>query len=261
MRTPRKQCESEMYHVICRGVGKQLIFEDDQDRERFLDYLRQSAQFVSVEVIAWCLMGNHVHLLLHAPLEAISRYMKRVCGGYAQQFNLRHARSGHLFQERFKSEPIEDESYLLTVVKYIHYNPEKAGIAKHDEYPWSSYAEYVACNQLNAICSTDFVGNLLDGTDGFIAFHETYFDEVSCMDIDDSRSLTRAMPDDIALEVTRKVLNGRNLGEVKSLEREERNQVLSCLLAHGLSIRQIERLTGVGRGIVQAVKVKQRKDR
>lgn len=259
MRTPRRQCESEMYHIICRGAGRQLIFEDDEDRERFLDLLRQSTRLFAVEVVAWCLMGNHVHLLFHAPLGAISQCMKRVYGGYAQQFNLRHARSGHLFQERFKSEPIEDGSYLLTVVKYIHYNPEKAGIAKHDEYLWSSYAEYATCNRPCAICSIDFVRDLLGGTGSFIAFHETYSDGVPCMDVDGSRSSTRAMPDEIALEVARKILDGRNLGEIKSLERQERNRLLALLLANGLSIRQTERLTGVGRGVIQAIKVKQRK--
>ena len=254
MRTPRKQCESEMYHVICRGTGKQLIFEDDEDRTRFLDLLGQSAQITSAEVIAWCLMGNHVHLLFHAPLGAISQCMKRVCGGYAQQFNLRHVRSGHLFQERFKSEPIEDEPYLLTVVKYIHYNPEKAGIAKHDEYPWSSYAEYAAHSRSRAICSTALVLDLLGGAAGFIAFHETYSDAASCIDVEVPRSSTRAMPDEIALEVAHQVLEGCNLGELKSLEREERNRLLALLLARGLSVRQTERLTGISRGIIQKAK-------
>lgn len=253
MRTPRKQCESEMYHVICRGAGKQPLFEDDKDRRRFLTLLEESTRTASVEVIAWCLMGNHVHLLLHAPLETISQCMKRVCGGYAQQFNLRYIRSGHLFQERFKSEPIGDESYLLTVVKYIHFNPEKAGIARHDEYPWSSYAEYVLCNQSRVICSTSLVSDLLGGSDGFIAFHKAYSGETPCMDVDSARSLTRAMSDEAALEVARCALGGRNLGEVKSLEREERNRLLALLLASGLSIRQTERLTGISRGIVQAV--------
>lgn len=259
MRTPRKQCESGMYRVICRGVGKQLIFEDNKDRERFLALLAESGRRDSVEVIAWCLMGNHVHLLLHAPIEQISQCMKRICGSYAQLFNMRHARTGHLFQERFRSEPIEDESYLLTVVRYIHFNPEKAGIAKQSDYRWSSYAEYTARKQPRAICSTSLVLGLLGGADNFVSFHETHSAEASCMDVDGPRSATRAMPDKDALEIAQHVLGGRSPSELKSLDREERNRLLALLLAEKLSIRQIERMTGIGRGTIQTLASPRRK--
>lgn len=254
MRTPRKQCESGIYHIICRGTGKQLIFEDDEDRTLFLALLKDSARHSSVEVLAWCLMGNHVHLLLHAHIAQISQCMKRVCGRYAQQFNLRHIRSGHLFQERFKSEPIEGESYLLTVVRYIHFNPEKAGIAKQDKFLWSSYAEYANRKPVQAICSTSLIYDLVGGPNGFIDFHKAHSDEISCMDIDGVRSTTRAMPDEAALKIARDILDGLRLSEIKSLQRDERDRILALLLENGLSIRQIERLTGIGRGIVQAVK-------
>lgn len=251
MGTPRIQCESEIYHIICRGVGKQLIFEDDQDCERFLGLLVHAARTTSAEVLAWCFMSNHVHLLFHAPMEQISLCMKSVCGSYAQLFNARHDRVGHLFQERFRSEPIGDESYLLTVVRYIHFNPEKAGLAGQTQYRWSSYQEYVGCPKVRSICSTELVLGLFGGVEGFVAFHKVHAEEVSRMDIDSLRSATRSMPDEQALVIAQQTLDGRDPSELKSLERKERNRMLVALLASGLSIRQLERLTGIGRGVIQ----------
>lgn len=251
MRAPRKRCDSEIYHVISRGTGRQLIFEDDNDRATFLDFLAKLTTQTSVDVYAWCLMGNHVHLLLHAPLTQISTCMKSLCSQYAQYFNKRHARVGHLFQERFKSEPIEDEAYLLVVASYIHFNPQKAGIANQQDYPWSSYREYTGKANSHSICSCDVLLNLFGGKKGFIAFHNGHAGEDACMDVDTLRSATIAMPDERAIALAKGVLGGKKLSDLKSLPRAERNSCLEELRAAGLSIRQIERLTGISRGIIQ----------
>lgn len=250
----RKQCESDIYHVVCRGVGRQLIFEADEDRERFLDLLVSSAATSAVEILAWCLMGNHVHLLLRAPMSQISPCMQRVCGAYARAFNAHYERTGRLFQDRFKSEPVDDEAYFLVVASYIHFNPEKAGIAKQDEYRWSSYGEYAGRADARRICSTELVLGAFGSEKAFVAFHRAHAGERQCMDADALRSPTRPMRDGVALEIAEKVLEGRNLNELKTLDRRERNSLLGLLLSAGLSVRQIERLTGISRGIIQSVK-------
>ena len=88
-----------------------------------------------VEVFGWCLMGNHVHLLLHGHIAGISKAMQVLLGTYALKFNEQTGRSGHLFQERFSSEPIDSDEYLLSALRYIHQNPDKARIATYDSYP------------------------------------------------------------------------------------------------------------------------------
>lgn len=253
MRTARKQSESETYHVISRGTGRQLIFEDDDDREAFLGLLGRHAEGQSIGILAWCLMGNHFHLLLRAPMERISLCMKSVCGLYAQRFNRKHGRTGHLFQERFKSEPIGDEAYLAVVVSYIHYNPEKAGIADYRSYPWSSYGEYVGRGGAHSICEKEAVLGCLGGIDGFVKFHEARAADAQAMDVDSLRSATRSMSDEGAIALAREVLGGRRLADLKALSRPERDESLGRLLAAGLSIRQIERLTGIGRGVIQSL--------
>ena len=134
--------ESGFYHVVMRGVGKQVLFEDGQDRDGFLRRLRETCGELGVKIVAWCLMSNHVHLLLRGDMDAISRAMRRVESAYASRFNARHGRTGTLFQGRFTSVPVESDEQLCAAVRYIHLNPVKAG--EPIDGPWSSYAEYAA---------------------------------------------------------------------------------------------------------------------
>ena len=108
-RAPRATAESGFYHVILRGNGRQIIFEDDADRRAFLELLVKRAEDAGIHVLAWCLMENHVHLVLEDPTQALSEMMQRLSGGYAQRFNRKSGRVGHVFENRFKSCPIENE--------------------------------------------------------------------------------------------------------------------------------------------------------
>ena len=251
MRVPRTQSTADIYHVIARGTGRQIIFEDDDDRQRFLMYLSSAIREAGAELLAWCLMENHVHLLIHAPLPDLSAIMKRVCGAYALRFNAKTGRVGHMFQDRFKSEAVSDDAYLMTVVRYIHENPAKAGVAAVDAYLWSSYREYVGSPVL---CSTDFVLGVFGGVDNFAAFHLCEHANDACMDVEGVRSATRAMPEARALEAASDVLGGCSIGDVKALPRASRDAALCALKDAGLSVRQIERLTGIGRGVIAKAK-------
>ena len=247
MRTARKRSAADIYHVVARGTGKQLIFEDDADRLEFLSILKDSIKRESAEVYAWCLMGNHIHLLIHAAVEKVSAMMKLLCGNYARYFNDRYGRVGHLFQERFVSEPIEDDEYLLTVLRYIHLNPSAAELADYDAYEWSSYREYWS-NPV--ICSTGFVETLFDSREDFMLFHRIQGRENVCYDVDRIRSRTRAMPDEEAIELARSMLGGVDPSSIKQLNVKLRNALIVRLKESGLSICQIERLTGISRSII-----------
>jgi putative transposase len=143
-RSGRRLSTSKTYHVMIRGNERKAIFFDDDDRVFFVSTMAIKNMERRFAVYAYCLMDNHVHLIIYEGEEGISRIMKRIQVSYVYYFNKKYGRSGHLFQDRFKSEAVEDEQYLLTAIRYIHHNPVKAQIVSHpSEYRWSSYNLYL----------------------------------------------------------------------------------------------------------------------
>ena len=129
---------------MVRGIERRDIFLDDRDRSDFVERLSQLLLKTRTDCLAWCLLPSHAHLLLRPTIGALSEMMQRLLTGYAVVFNLRHHRSGHLFQNRFKSIVCEEDSYLLELVRYIHLNPFRAGLVpslgKLDTFKWSGHA-------------------------------------------------------------------------------------------------------------------------
>ncbi len=142
-RTARKTSRTVFYHVIIRGVNKETIFIDDSDKVMFLRLLKYYKTKLNCRIHAYCLMSNHVHLLIEDKNLKIGELMKNITSVYAGEFNKKHKRIGHLFQDRYKSQNVENQSYLLCLIRYIHRNPQKAGICKVEEYKWSSYNEVI----------------------------------------------------------------------------------------------------------------------
>jgi len=128
---------------MVRGINKTNIFEDDQDKTRFLERLGSNVTDGQCSVYAWVLMDNHVHLLFKSGKHGISTVMRKLLTWYAQYFNRRHNRTGHLFENRYKSILCDEENYLLALVRYIHLNPIRANIVKSieelDRYSWSGH--------------------------------------------------------------------------------------------------------------------------
>jgi putative transposase len=138
----RLEHANALWHVTARGNEKKEIFRDDFDRELFLRLLGETVIRFGWRLIAWVLMGNHYHLEVQTPDPNLSRGMHWLNGRYAQRFNRRHDRCGHLFQGRFKGILVERESYMLTLARYIVLNPVRAGISPHpSQYRWSSYQQ------------------------------------------------------------------------------------------------------------------------
>jgi putative transposase len=135
----RDQSEG-MRHIWCRGNRKQPIFVDDFDRERFMVLLGKVSRKLGWRCVAYCLMGNHVHLVIDVPAFTISRGMQLLNGQYAQAFNRRHGYVGHLFQGRFKASRVDDEGYSLQVGRYVVLNPVRAGMVEEAvDWKWSSH--------------------------------------------------------------------------------------------------------------------------
>jgi putative transposase len=143
-RSARLDMPDLLQHVIVRGVDRCDIFRDDADRQRFLRSLSKLLVQSGTECLAWSLMTNHFHLLLRPRKTRLAPLMRRLLTGYAIYFNLRHKRSGHLYQNRYKSFVCEEDVYLLELVRYIHLNPLRAGLVKDlaalDCYAWSGHS-------------------------------------------------------------------------------------------------------------------------
>jgi REP element-mobilizing transposase RayT len=129
-----------MYHIASRGSDHQPLFLYDSDRLRFLDRLGAVVKQHELACIAYCLMGNHYHLLVQTPDGRISSALQQLNGGYSRQFNRLHGRSAHLFRNRFLAQQIEGEAYLLTACRYLAHNPVRAGLCRDPkDWPWSSH--------------------------------------------------------------------------------------------------------------------------
>lgn len=143
-RKPRVHFAGALYHVICRGNQGQFIFRDDQDRERYLDLLRESPQRFGYKLYAYVLMGNHVHHLIEIGHTPLSKVMQNILFRYTRYWNARYKKIGHLFQGRYKAILCERDSYLLELIRYLHLNPVRSKMVRYPEqYRWSSHRAYL----------------------------------------------------------------------------------------------------------------------
>ena len=243
-RRARRKSESGIYHIMLRGINRQQIFEDKEDSEHFLETLNKYKKQCGYEIYAYCLMGNHVHILLREGKEDLTLMLKRIAGSYVYWYNWKYRRSGHLFQDRFKSEPVEDDEYFLTVIRYIHQNPVKAGLCKSvDEYAYSSYNEYV---NNRYIVDTDFCLGIID-REQFVEFNNEYNEDI-CLDVSEK---DYRLTDDEAYAIIKKISKCKTLSDFQHLDKNKRNIFIKAFYKNGLSIRQISRLTGVSKKIVE----------
>ena len=240
-RHAREKSASGFYHVIIRGIGKQILFEDDEDYQRFKEILKRFLQDSSIEIHAYCIMENHVHILLRDISSKMDVFMKRLESSYAFYYNRKYERVGILFQNRFMSEPIDDDAYFAVVLRYILQNPLKAGVSTVTDYPWSSYREMISKEE---IITTSFAEDLFGDRKSLLDYICEPGSDV-CMEptepsINDSR----------AREIIREKLSISSGTQLQMYEKAERNSALRILKESGLSNRQIERLTGINRGII-----------
>lgn len=250
-RCARKVSSSCLYHVVSRGVSHQIIFEDDGDRTFFMSKVVALLEPLEGSLFCWCLMDNHFHLLVKMDVDNLSRYMRLLLSDYAGYFNRVHERSGILFDDRFRSEPVETDEYLMSVVRYIHRNPVKAGLGSLSSYRWSSYGEYVSrAQRIDAEAVLDVFG----GIEQFVAFHGR--DEENANILEERSRPRRLLSDSEAMGVARRLLGGVDPSSVKSHSRDIRDSEIATLKSAGLSVRQIRRLTGLSLGTISKIGVK-----
>ena len=241
---PRRARLSSKYgfcHVMVRGNGKQILFECDADREFYLEKLYFCCKDANITILAWCLMDNHAHILVVDEDKALPAAMARVNSAFARRFNELNDHVGHVFQDRYRCEPIESERYLLEVVRYIHNNPEEAGICRAEDYRWSSYREYMGAPRL---INSNIVLGLLGGRKKFKQFcRERSNPELRLKYLQNPST-------DTLFDIARDALSPIIPAQVSALPKDERNRCLVTLRDVGFTIEQIRRLTGIGKSTI-----------
>ncbi len=224
---------------MLRGINGQQIFEDTEDYEKFLQVLKDYKAISGYKLFAYCLMGNHIHLLLQETNEPLESLMKRIATRFVYWYNIKYRRAGHLFQDRFKSEPVENDAYFSTVLRYIHQNPIKAGLSKKvDAYKYSSYNEYYKSSD---IIDSDFAFEIIQRED-FEKFNNEKTSDI-CLDVEDTIKIK--VTDEEAKRIIEKISKCKTVAEFQQLNIKTRDKHLKKMRESGLSIRQISRLTGV----------------
>ena len=249
-RCARQKSESGIFHIIFRGVNKQIIFEDEEDIQRFIDTLEKYKTVCGYQIFGYCLMSNHIHLLIKEK-EEISKIVKRICSSYVYWYNRKYRRCGHLFQERYGSECIETDGYLQTVLRYIHQNPIKAGVVSNiNRYDWSSYKSYITTERKGGIEDIDFVLNIFseDRAKAVKLFieHTEKNNNDTCLEIEENTSVS-----DIEILKKIKSIGIQTVSQLQSMDRGERNKLLREIkLISGVTIRQISRVTGISKSVI-----------
>ncbi|MCA1031336.1 transposase [Bacillus timonensis] len=253
-RQARTKSRTKIYHIIWRGASRQEIFHDEEDCINFLNTIEKYQRKTKIRIYAWCLMNNHIHLLLREGNEPISDTMKRIGVSFVKYYNWKYRTTGHLFQDRFISENVESRSYLLTVVRYIHQNPVKAGMVEHpNEWKWSSSTSYLS-ERIHPPISLDreyvlhmFSKDLIIAKERFKAFNEKKNND-QCLDINKVRS---RLTDDEARQTIKEIIGNIEIPHVKFLPRQQRNEILRKVKEiKGLSQRQAARIFGVSPNLV-----------
>ena len=246
-RQARRKSNSGIYHIMLRGINQQIIFEDDEDRERLIETLVKYREISGYKVYAYCLMGNHFHLLLKTEDEDLDLIVKRIAGSYVYWYNRKYRRSGHLFQDRYRSEPVEDERYFLAVLRYIHHNPVKAGMTKGAaDYEYSSYGHLIKGKP--ELLDQDYVFSILE-KDEYEEFHKEENDNI-CMDFEEKEY---PLNDEEAIKLIKSVAKCEEMAQMQSFGREQLARTIKQIKEKGLSIRQISRLTGISKGMIEKV--------
>lgn len=252
-RQKRMYSETGIYHIIIRGNDKQNIFNDIQDRIFFLNRMQKYATELNIHIYAYCLMNNHVHLLIGNANYLMSKFMLKLNTSYSRSFNLKYERTGHLFQGRFLSKPVENNNICMKVIRYILYNPQKAGLGQYNEYLWNSFHCIISDNSINknhffkTHIDTKFVLNLFENIEKFKEYmcinpKEIFMEYEGRKKISDSNCIL----------FIKKTFNISNIYQLNRMPVDTIKANIAILKRLGISQNQLSRITGISRKIIKA---------
>ncbi len=247
-RQAREKSQSGIYHVMSRGINGQDIFNDEEDSIRYLETVDRVKKNNGIEVYGYCLMKNHLHLLVKEGEEGLASAMKKIGTGYARWYNWKYNRRGYVFQDRYKSEGVDDDAYLLTVIRYIHQNPVKAKLVeKPESWRWSSCRAYYSIQEYPpGLTETGFILDIFSKDKGdAISRFRKYIEEVNsdkCLDHDEKHRKTDAQ----VLEEISQIMQGQTVQSIHNMPKEERDNLIRAAKAiEGTTYRQLARIFGI----------------
>jgi putative transposase len=233
-RKMREKSSTGTYHILLRGVNK--LFLSETDYREFEETLRRYF-FTDAMLYGYCLLPDHIHLLLHEGSQDVSKVIKPICTSYARYYNRRHNHEGKIFYDRYKSEVVETDEYLLEVLRFIHSNPQKQGMS---EWQYSSEREY---NSEADICDTQSV---FEKAGGKRAYREWMQEDSPVMCLED---IERMSEKEIGTYI--QLICGYKPQKIKTLSKDKRMECLEKIKAEKwISNRRISEIVGISRSVI-----------
>ena len=255
-RHSREYSVTDVYHIIIKGIDGQDIFYDDIDKNIFLKHLLETKLKFFYKIYAYCLMSNHVHIVLSVEDSLLSKSIQSLTIKYAHYFNKKYKRSGPFVQNRFNSKIVENQRYFLEVCRYVHRNPENEGFEKTQNYKWSSYKEYIIPSKSKLVDKNILLHYFNNSIDNFVKF--TSFNEFSLTDEYNELinyaefELIDKLSDNDIIKAIMKRFNISDSSDIPNFFRQKNEQDLKILISSlkqikGINKSQIARIIRISR--------------
>lgn len=250
----RTYSNSKIYHIILKGIDSQDIFYNNDDRNFFLNQIQLTKKQFYFQVYAYCLMSNHIHMVIRVENDFLSKSMQSLSIRYAHYFNQKYERVGPFLQNRFKSKNVENQRYFMDVCRYVHRNPEKAKISKTEDYKWSSYKEYIGKEKIiNKKVLLHYFDNNIDE---FIKY--TIGNKYENINDFAEYEMIDKLSDEKLADIICNLYKLENKQEIKHLFKNKTNEDIENNLLllkeiSGTNITQISRVIGVNRKKIKKI--------
>ncbi|MBO7357713.1 MAG: transposase [Lachnospiraceae bacterium] len=250
-RKPRAFSPTGIYHIILRSINRHIIFEEDADYQKMLYILSDCKRTFDIDIYAYCLMDNHLHLLIRSSEEHLASFFQSLGTRFVRWYNTKYSRSGHLFQDRYYSIPVAKEKQYLSTLAYIHNNPVKSSLCRYpSEYRWSSFNAFYG--QKNPLVDTAFSFDIAGSKDLLLKYFSTVSTQSDDLQVLPAlEKIRHFMPDKDALLAFKEVTKLSSTSEVVSLPKSLRNRYMGILYEKGLTRKQIARLMDVSESTVK----------
>lgn len=231
------------YHVTARGNDKKDIYYNANDKVFFLNLLRKIKVEFEIRVLSYCLMDNHFHLLIYDPSAQLSEFMKLLLQSYVIYFNGTYNKSGRLFGDRFYSRSLVTQTDIERTIRYIHNNPVKAHISPANQYPWSSYNEFLSSPKYCDIIDTF---ELIGGINGFRSIMET-IDPMDCLVSTNPSFRT----DEEVRNILEFLISEKSATSIDQVSNQVQSEIFKKLREYKVSVEQIARVSGLSTSAIR----------
>ena len=246
-RQSRGRSRTGIYHVLLRGINYQPIFVQKEDYQKFVLILRDmvSAKHplpLPCTLFSYCLMPDHVHLLIKEEEEGIAEVIKKISCRYAMFYNNKYAHDGHLFHDRYRSESINDDAHFMTVFRLIHQNPVRGQLCyRAEDYDWSGWREYIHIrHRITAICA---VHSVLNRYTLHYLTEQVNHPLPETMQVLKFNQYRGSVPDEKVIDFLQSTYHIQQPREIRRYPKQQRDEILKAVMAFGANKRQLSRLT------------------